>query len=316
MPSTDARELSEESLQLLRRQAHRLRHHMEMPWIKIAEIVGVSLTTMMAWVRRYHLSSPTLGEVSSLKRGRRYGEKRTLEPAQEEDLHQTVLHETPAALGLGHALWSRAAVQQAIEVKFGLKMPISTVGEYLRRWGCTPQRPVQRAQEQDDQALQRWLDEVYPKLHQRAQAEGAEIHWVDETAVRQDTAWVRGFAPAGHTPELRHRVNWSHLTVISALSNQGHVHFALHEGSINAERFIEFLQQLMGEASGRTIFLIVDNLRVHHAKKVQDWLAKPDHHARPHRVVLSATVLARAQPGRVDQPRSENPSAPGRPAQV
>ena len=229
MRSPDAREVSEESLQLLRRQAHRLRHQMELPWIRIAQIV---------------------------------------------------LHETPADLGLGHALWSRAAVQQAIELKFGVKMPISTVGEYLRRWGCTPQRPVQRAQEQDDAALQRWLEEVYPALHRRAQAEGAEIHWADETAVRQDTAWVRGFAPAGHTPELRHRVNWSHLTMISALSNQGQVRFALHDGSINAERFIEFLQQLIGEVPGRKLFLIVDNLRVHHARKVQDWLAEPEHRTR------------------------------------
>lgn len=280
MPSTDARELSEESLQLLRRQAHRLRHEMNLSWASIAEIVGVSLSTLMTWVRRFHLSAPVLGEVSSLKRGRRYGQKRTLSEADEQALRDTVLHETPAGLGLGHALWSRAAVRQAIEVKFGVKMPISTVGEYLRRWGCTPQRPARRALEQDLRAVQHWQEQDYPALHKRAQAEGAEIHWADETAVRQDTAWIRGYAPAGHTPELVHRVRWSHLTMISGLSNQGQVRFALHEGSINAERFIAFLQALIDDTRPRKIFLIVDNLRVHHAQKVQDWLAEPEHHAR------------------------------------
>lgn len=40
MPSTDAHNLSEESLQLLCRQAHRLRHDMDLSWSSIAEIVG------------------------------------------------------------------------------------------------------------------------------------------------------------------------------------------------------------------------------------------------------------------------------------
>ena len=280
MASTDARNLSEESLQLLRRQAHRLRHDMNLSWSSIAEIVGVNLSTLMVWARRFHLRSPELDDVSSLRRGRRYGEKRTLSEADEQALRETVLHDTPQELGLGHALWSRAAVREAIEVKFGVTMPISTVGVYLKRWGCTPQRPAKRAQEQDPQAVRQWQEQDYPALHKRAQAEDAEIYWADETAVRQDTAWIRGYAPAGKTPELVHRVNWSHLTMISALSNQGQVRFALHEGSINAERFIGFLQGLIDDIQPRKIFLIVDHLRVHHARKVSEWLAEPAHHAR------------------------------------
>ncbi|MFM2069724.1 MAG: hypothetical protein RLZZ584_4633 [Pseudomonadota bacterium] len=281
MSTTDGRQYSEEALQLLRRQAHRLRHELNLTWLSIAEIVGVNRATLMSWVRRFHLNRPELGEVSSQVRGRRYGAKRTLSESDEQALRETVLHETPQALGLGFALWSRAAVQQAIEVKFGVKMPISTVGEYLRRWGCTPQRPAQRAQDQDAQALQQWQAVDYPALQQRAKTENAEICWADETAVRQDTAWVRGYAPTGHTPELVHRVRWSHITMISALSNQGLVRFALHDGSINAARFIDFLQALVQDvAAPRKVFLIVDNLRVHHAKVVQDWLAEPAHHAR------------------------------------
>jgi hypothetical protein len=97
-------------------------------------------------------------------------------------------------------------------------------------------------------------------------------YWADETAVRQDTAWVRGFAPAGSTSELRHRARWESITMISAITNLGQMSFALHDGAINTERFIDFLAALMADAQGRKVFLMVDNLRVHKAADVKTWL--------------------------------------------
>jgi transposase len=43
------------------------------------------------------------------------------------------------------------------------------------------------------------------------------------------------------------------------------------EGTVNTERFIAFLERLIQQAPSK-IFLIVDNLRVHHAKLVQQWV--------------------------------------------
>ena len=54
------------------------------------------------------------------------------------------------------------------------------------------------------QQVRQWLQEDYPALVRRAKAEQGQVHWADETAVRQDTAWVRGYAPAGCTPVLEH----------------------------------------------------------------------------------------------------------------
>jgi transposase len=56
MNKTDARQLSEDSLQLLRSQAHRLRLQGR-TWGEIASIAGVSLSTMMVWARRYRLGT-------------------------------------------------------------------------------------------------------------------------------------------------------------------------------------------------------------------------------------------------------------------
>jgi transposase len=99
---------------------------------------------------------------------------------------------------------------------------------------------------------------------------GAVIYWADETAVKEDTNWVRGFAPAGRTPVLEASARRGKLSMISAITNRGEISFQIVEGTINAERFIEFLGRLIEYASSK-VFLIVDNLRVHHAKIVKAW---------------------------------------------
>ena len=271
MNEFDGRSLSEESLEVLRRQAHRLRRDGR-TWAEIAANVGVHLSTVMSWSRRFDIGTAEATEVTSARRGRRFGEGRTLELADEVRLRELILAGPPSALGLAYALWSRRAVQEAIKAGFGLDMPLRTVGEYLRRWGSTPQRPAKRALEQRPAEVRRWLEQDYPAIARQARTEDGEIHWADETALRQDTAWVRGCALSGCTPVLQHAARWHSVTLISALTNQGLVRFACHDGAINAERFIDFMQALVDDAQ-RKVLLIVDNLRVHHAKTVQAWLA-------------------------------------------
>lgn len=274
MDKIDARSLSEESLELLRRQARRLRREGR-TWVDIAKLIGVHLTTVMKWSRRFNLDQPdTPGvptELKSQRRGRRVGESRTISQADEATLRDDIVTTHPNDMGLPFALWNRKAVQEAIKLRFGIDMPIRTVGEYLKRWGFTPQRPVKRAVEQRPELLDAWHKVIYPAIVKRAKAEGGEVYWADETAIKQDTAWVRGYAPPSQTPVILHKARWNSITMISAITNQGLVRFSFHDGAINAERFIEFLEALIEDAQ-RKVFLIVDNLRVHHAKLVKAWL--------------------------------------------
>ena len=277
MQARDARSLPEASLELLRRQAHRLRQDGR-TWDDIACIVGVNRWTLMSWARRFGVGAEReLGEVASARRGRRFGEGRTLSLADEVGLREQIIGALPTALGLAHALWSRRAVQEAVKARFALDMPIRTVGEYLRRWGFTPQRPAKRAVEQRPEAVRQWLQVDYPAIAEKARTEGAELYWGDETAVKQDAAWLRGYAAVGHTPVLPHSPHRHGISMLSALTNQGLVRFALYDGAVNTERFIEFLQALVADSAGRKVHLIVDNLRVHHAKRVRAWLADKSH---------------------------------------
>ena len=61
--------------------------------------------------------------------------------------------------------------------------------------------------------------------------------------------------------------------MISALSSQGDLRYMLYEDSMNQQHLISFLGHML-QTSKQKIFLILDNLRVHHGKMVAEWVSK------------------------------------------
>ena len=61
--------------------------------------------------------------------------------------------------------------------------------------------------------------------------------------------------------------------MISALSSQGEGRYMLYEGSMNQQHLILFMRNML-RTSKQKIFLILDNLRVHHGKMVAEWVSK------------------------------------------
>ena len=68
-------------------------------------------------------------------------------------------------------------------------------------------------------------------------------------------------------------VTRARLGLISALTNKGEVRWMVLDGAVTAPRLIRFLGRLIQEAN-RKVFLIWDNLPVHRAHAVWDWLAE------------------------------------------
>ena len=182
-----------------------------------------------------------------------------------------IVDKMPDQHKLSFALWTRKAVQELIEREFGLKLGINTVGDYLRSWGFTPQKPKKLAYEQCPKKVQKWLDEEYPVIKKKAKEENAEIHWGDETGVKNNCNHGRSYAPKGKTPVKKKMGKRLSLNMISSITNQGKVEFMIYSDSMDADKFITFIRQLI-KSSSKKVYLIVDNLRVHHAKIVKAWL--------------------------------------------
>lgn len=260
----DARKLPREVLEEKRRSAHQLRKR-GMTRAEIGEIVGVHADTVGRWLK---LDKKNL-KVN--RGGRKTGESRCLSADQEKQIQSKIIDKTPDQLKMSYALWTRKAVQELIVQETGVMLAIRTVGEYLKRWGMTPQKPQKRAYEQRDPEVKRWLEEEYPEIKSRAQDENAEIYWGDETGLRNDCQHERGYAPKGKTPTIRITANRDSINMISAITNQGKVRFRFFEGSMNADILIDFFMRLLRDAK-RKVFVILDNLRVHHCKPVKEWL--------------------------------------------
>lgn len=158
--------------------------------------------------------------------------------------------------------------------EFGIKLQVRSIGKYLTRWGFTPQKPIKRAYEQSPAAVQAWLEGEYPGIEKRARAEGAEIHWGDETALVNTDVRGRSFAPAGKTPvTMAVGATRQKLSMIATVTNQGKTRWMIIDEAFDADKLIEFLATLIKD-TGKKVFLILDNLRVHHSKLVKAWVAE------------------------------------------
>lgn len=164
MNKLDARLLNPATQNYLRQQAIRLRQQGERIG-EIAHYLGMHRNTVSAWWQKYQQEGEA--ELEQQPRGNKLGEGRTLIPTQEVLVQQQMREHFPEELGIDSALWTRQAVRTLIAQVSGVQMPIRTVGEYLKRWGMTPQKPLKRAYEQDPKLVETWLKQEYPAIEQQ-----------------------------------------------------------------------------------------------------------------------------------------------------
>lgn len=271
MEKEDARFQTLEQLHERRKQVVRL-HRKGIKVMQIVAMTGLSYPTVRRTIDLF--DDGGWAAIRPSLRGRSRGEARLLSAAQEQALQRLIIDKRPEQLKMDFSLWSRAAVGQLIEQEFGLQLQVRTIGKYLARWGFTPQKPIRRAYEQNPAAVQSWLDNEYPAIDERARCEGAEIHWGDETALINTDVRGRSYAQAGKTPVAMAVGGTRHkLSMIATVTNQGKTRWMIIDEGFDADKLIEFLQALINDA-GKKVFLILDNLRVHHSKKVKAWVAE------------------------------------------
>ena len=267
----NARKQTLEQLHERRKQVVRL-HKKAIKIMQIVAMTGLSYPAVRATLDRF--AEGGWSAIRPSARGRARGDGRRLSEAQEEAIRRTIIDKRPEQLKMDFFLWSRAAVGQLIEQEYGIKLQVRSVGKYLARWGFTPQKPIRRAYEQSPAAVQAWLEGEYPGIAERARHEGAEIHWGDETALVNTDVRGRSFAPAGQTPvAMTVGGTRQKLSMIATVTNQGKTRWMIIDEAFNADKLIEFLAALIKDA-GRKVFLILDNLRVHHSKLVTAWVAE------------------------------------------
>jgi transposase len=241
--------------------------------------VGVHRQTVNLWLKRYRAQGVLDGRRVSPRRG-----KGLLTADEVGKVRGWIADRTPDQRKLPFALalrapyrqWTSRAVRELIELQFGKRLGLSTVQLDRQRWGMAPQNPLARAKERLPAAIEAWLESSYPAIAKRAKVLRAVIYWGDESGISNQDQIGRSYAPKGQTPVIRRTARRITQSMISAVSNRGLMRFMLYEGALNAALFIGFLRRLIKDA-GQKVVLIVDTLRVHHAKPVQAWVASHAH---------------------------------------
>jgi len=237
---------------------------------KVAENLGVS--RQMVYDAKKAYEQEGLAGIKPRAKGPKKGQGRKLNPEQEREIRWILVEKTPEQLKFADCMWSRENVGELIRQKYGIDMPVSTMGDYLRRWGFSVQRPVKRAYKQDEKAVKAWVEVEFPGINKRAEEEDADIYFGDEVGVQNQPNNLRGYSPIGVTPIVKTEAKRLRINMLSAISCRGKLRFMIYKDNMNAAKLIDFFKRLIKDTPQK-VFLILDNLRVHHAKIVRDWLA-------------------------------------------
>ena len=164
-------------------------------------------------------------------------------------------------------------VKQLIAGKFGVVLHISSIHRILHRLGVTPQKPLRRAFQRDDEACRTWMQVEFPRIVAEARRKQSVLLFLDETGVQENhtvgTTWgARGDRPVVSVSGSRRRIN-----AISAIGPNGRLWFRCYSGTLTASRYIEFLTALLADVRG-DIIAIHDRHPAHVAAATNQFLQR------------------------------------------
>jgi len=268
--ATDGRYLSPAAKEALRLRAVHAVRVGGMKQVEVIRTMGVSKTALYEWLCAY--DSGGEAAIRAKKVGRKPGHTR-LNRRQQDSIRKAVGDKHPDQLRLPFVLWNRAAVQRLIARRYHVTLSLKAVGNYLKRWGMTPQKPLKRAYEKCGQQVEQWLKVTYPKIKKQAQKQRGTIYWGDQMGLRSDHTAGRSYSPKGKTPVMTTTGKRFGCSMMSALTNAGNLSFMTFRTRFNAAVLIDFLRRLVRQ-SNRKALLILDGHPVHKSRKVKAWLAK------------------------------------------
>jgi len=237
-------------------------------WIQrdIAEALDVSEVALSGWLARARDGGP-----EALRARSAPGRPPRLSPAQKRSIPELLWH-GPEAYGFRGQVWTCARIAKVIEWEFGVRYHKDHVGRILKGLHWTPQQPIRRATQRDDEAIQRWRDEVWPELRRRARRERRALVYEDESGFYLLPGVVKTYAPEGLTPVLREKQTRDHLSVMGGMTPEGHVYTLVRPEPLNGLHCIEFLLHLL-RVAGQRLLVIWDGSPIHRRGEVREFVS-------------------------------------------
>ena len=128
---------------------------------EIGRRLRVCNQTVSRWRKQYRA-----GGKAALRKAGRAGRQRLLRATDEQRL-VGLLRQGPERLGYETPLWTCDRVAHLIEDEFGVRYHAGHVWKILRQMNWSPQRPVGRALERDERAIEDWKKRRWPAIKKK-----------------------------------------------------------------------------------------------------------------------------------------------------
>jgi transposase len=236
---------------------------------EVARFLGIHVRTVRRWVADYRHHG-----AAGLAAKPQPGPTPKLSPEQER-IVLGWFRKSPTEFGFPTELWTAPRVAQLIERTFGVKFHPRYLNAWLTARDITPQKPKRRARERDQDEIDRWIDEDWPRIQETARKEDAHTVLIDETGVLMAPLVRRSLAPRGETPILKQKgARREKVSIIAALSLSPRQHrpglyFQTHpKDFVNNIKAAAFVRQLLRHLRGKVI-LIWDRGNMHRGDPIR-----------------------------------------------
>ncbi len=265
------KKLSPSDLKILRKKAVEaiIVHSMSKKQASIT--FGFSRSSIWKYLKEYEMYKEESFHYK--KRGVKAGARSRISNKQEEELKYKILSHTPDELGMDYTLWNSKVVQEYIELNYLHRYNRRSVRKIMSRLGFTSQKPIKLAYQRNPGKIKEWLTVTYPEIRSRAMKEGARIYWGDEMGIQSTDNRGKTYGLKGKTPTIKRSGSRFKCNMLAMISPQGFMNWMVFEDNFTSKKCIEFLGRIIRQIKQK-VFLILDNHRVHHSKKVKNYIEK------------------------------------------
>jgi transposase len=174
--------------------------------------------------------------------------------------------------GFAGDLWTCERIVGMLAQEFEISYSKSQVSRLLKDLGWTPQMPITRAIQRDEEAITNWRVHTWPLLKEKARRERRQLIFVDESGFYLLPSVVKTYAPRGQTPILDQWQTRDHLSVMGGVTLTGKVYTLVRPQSLNGLHTMAFLAHLQKQIPGR-LLVIWDGSQIHRRAEVKAFVA-------------------------------------------
>src|SRR5262245_1769807 len=231
----------------------------------IARALAASPTAVSRW-----LAAARHDGAEALRARPRPGTTPKLSAGQKHLIADFLWH-GPEAYGVRGEVWTCPRVGQVLDEEFGVRYSRSQVARILQALGWTPQVPITRAIQRDEEAIERWASEDWPALRGRARTEGRTLVFVDEAGFYLLPGKVRTYSPQGLRPAVPEWQTYDHLSVMGAVTPAGQIYTLARQEPLTGLDTVAFLEHV-GREVGGPVQVVWDRSPIHRRAAVGEFV--------------------------------------------